>query len=315
MTTRGQHYVWRYYLASWSQENGQVYCMREGNLFPTSPINIMKKRDFYKLIPFTVEDVQFFEYWLDNICELSMRTINRQTFDVFRTMADANEIIQSSSNVSEEDKQLSRCAIIELEEHLHTGIECGATAIIDALRKEDFTILDDEDYAMEFLRFIAHQHFRTKVMREGIGEVLSTLDPGFDFGRLRHVFCHCFADNMGASLYVERKRLNIVLLKDKNNRLITGDQPTVNLAAKENMDHDDMATYYPLTPNLAVLVTFNELLQKSIEMSDEIVEQLNQTIAFRADQFLVGPSESVLQGIRKPPDRPVVLPLIMSAAS
>ena len=152
-------------------------------------------------------------------------------------------------------------------------------------------------------------------MREGIGDVLSTLDPRFDFSRLRHVFCHCFADNMGGNLYVDRKRLSIVLLKDQNNRLITGDQPTVNLAAKENMDHHDVATYYPLTPNLAVMVTYNKLQQKSIEMSDEIVELLNQTMAFRADQFLVGSSESVLQDTKKPSDRPVVLPLIMSAAS
>ena len=315
MTARGQHYVWRHYLESWSQESGQVYCMREGTIIQTSPINIMKQRDFYKLIPFTEEDVQCFQHWLDNICEPSMRNVNRRTFDVFAKIANANEIIQSTSGFTEEDKNIARRTVIELEETLHTGIEAGAIPIMDALRQENLRILDDDDSAIVFFRFIAHQHFRTKVMREGIGKVLSTLDPRFDFSRLRHVFCHCFADNLGGSLYVDRKRLRVVLLKDHKSRLITGDQPTVNLAAKENMDHHDVATYYPLTPNLAVMVTFNKLQRRFIEVSDEIVELLNQTMAFRADEFLVGPSESVLQETKKPSDRPVVLPLIMSAAS
>lgn len=81
------------------------------------------------------------------------------------------------------------------------------------------------------------------------------------------------------------------------------------------MGHYDVAAYYPLTPNLAVMVTFNELRQKSIEMSDDLVELLNQTMAFHADKFLVGPSESALREVKKPSDRPVVLPLIISAAS
>ena len=150
MTTRGQHYVWRYYLASWSQESEQVYCMRDGNIFLTSPINIMKKRDFYKLIPFTEADTQCFEYWLDNICDPSMRNVNRGTFDIFGRMANANEIIQSSLGVSEEDKQLARGTVIELEETLHTGIESRAIPIIDALRQEDLTLLDDDESANAF---------------------------------------------------------------------------------------------------------------------------------------------------------------------
>ena len=213
MTTRGQHYVWCHYLKSWIHENGKIYCLRDGKIIQSNPINIMKQRDFYKLIPFTREDVQFFEYWVNNICEPSMRNVNRRTFYTFWKIANANEIIQSTSGMTEEDREFARRTVIELEENLHTGIEVGAIPILDALRQENLRILDDDNPAIAFFRFIGHQHFRTKVMREGVGKVLSTLDPRFDFSRLRHVFCHCFADNMGGSLYADRKRLNVLFLQ------------------------------------------------------------------------------------------------------
>ena len=119
---------------------------------------------------------------------------------------------------------------------------------------------------------------------------------------------------MGASLYVDRKKMDIVYLKDRNNWLITGDQPTSNLAQKDDMDHDDVAIYYPLCPNLAVMVTYNKLQHRSIDVSNEIVEALNETMAFNADQFLVGWSESVLKQTIKPLTKPDVLPMIISAA-
>ena len=288
--------------------------MRNGRVFPTNPINIMKQRDFYKLIPFTNEDTQCFEYWLNNICEPEIRGVNGRTFEIFKQIANANEIIQDMQNVTEEDKELARRTVIELEENLHTGIEAGAIPVMDALRQKDVRILDDDESARVFFRFIAHQHFRTKVRRERMGELLSTLDQNFDFSRLRHVFCHCFADNMGGSLYVDRKKMDIVYLKDRNNRLITGDQPTANLAQKDDMDHDDVAIYYPLCPNLAVMVTYNNLQHRSIDVSNEIVEALNETMAFNADQFLVGWSESVLKQTIKPLTKPDVLPMIISAA-
>ena len=99
MTARGQHYVWRHYLESWTQDNGRVYCMRNGRVFPTNPINIMKQRDFYKLIPFANEDTQCFEYWLNNICEPAMRGVNGRTFEIFKQIANANEIIQDNAKM------------------------------------------------------------------------------------------------------------------------------------------------------------------------------------------------------------------------
>jgi hypothetical protein len=58
MKKRRQHYVWRYYLESWADiDDGQIYCLRNGNIFKTNPINVANKRDYYRLKEFTVDDV------------------------------------------------------------------------------------------------------------------------------------------------------------------------------------------------------------------------------------------------------------------
>ena len=312
MTTRMQHHVWRYYLESWSCSKNQVYCLRNEDLFLTNPRNIMVERDFYKLIPFTKEDIEFFEYWLKEKCEPRMRALNQSTFDDFMKIANGNEIVQNMKNATDEEKGYFLSSVIESEEKLHQGIENSAIPLIKELRQERLGFLNDQKLAISFFYFIANQYFRTKRMREQIGEVLSTLSPAYDFGRLRHVLCNCYANNFGGSLFDDRGRLEIVFLKDRSNRLITGDQPIVNLVHKEIMEHDDVALYYPLCPNLAILVSFKKLHGRSMEVPNEVAEQLNEAIVFNANQFLVGASKTLLKKfIKKPVKQPDVLSLLV----
>ena len=313
MTTRKQHYVWRYYLEGWNRGNGQVYCLRNGNRdpFSTNPKNIMAERDFYRLLSFTKEDIGFFENWLQTKCEPPMRDSNQSFFNDFKKIAGANELLRKMGSVPEKDKLWIRNLVIELEENLHGDMENRALPLLGELRKEHLHFLKNDTSAVSFFQFIAHQYFRTKGMREKIGEVLSNLSPGYDFNRLRHVFCYCFGDNFGGSLYCDRKRLEFIFLKDRSNGLITGDQPILNLVRYESLEHDDVALYYPLRPNLAVLITVSKILCSSLEISKEVVKRLNETIAFSADQFLVGASEESLREFNiKPLKQPEVLRLL-----
>ena len=69
----------------------------------------------------------------------------------------------------------------------------------------------------------------------------------------------------------------------------------VNLARSDNMDHDDVAMYYPLSPRLAVVVGYLNLQERSVTVPMEVVEGLNETVAFFSNQFLVADSEMVLE--------------------
>ncbi len=147
---------------------------------------------------------------------------------------------------------------------------------------------------MDFFHFIAHQYFRTKSVREKIGDVLATLTPDYDFSRLRNLFCYCFADTFGGSLFVDRKIFDIVFLENQNGGFVTGDQPVVNLTRKESLEHNDIALYYPLCPCLAVLIAFKGFGCRSMKAYYEIIEELNKSIAFKSNQFRVAVSEEAL---------------------
>ena len=168
MTTRNQHYVWRSYLESWSREKDQGYCLRNGCLFPLNPKKIMRERDFYKLVPLTKEDIQFFDYWLKEKCETGMRGLNQETFDIFR-VANANIIIQRMKNATDEEKSCALKSAIELEENLHGDIENRAIPII---KEFDWAFLTTKRLQSIFFNLLP-MYFRTKRVREQIGEVLS----------------------------------------------------------------------------------------------------------------------------------------------
>ena len=51
-TTKKQHYIWRSYLAPWTRDNsnkGQIFCRREGRIFPVSLMNVAHENYFYEV--------------------------------------------------------------------------------------------------------------------------------------------------------------------------------------------------------------------------------------------------------------------------
>ena len=296
MTTRKQHYVWRYYLEAWQRADGLVNCLRDGRMFATNPANIMAERDFYRLSELTKPDVMFFESWLARNNQ-NMRGVHRSLFIELGRIANGNALIQSKKNVSAADKSLVQALAIETEEKLHAGIEASAIPLIDELRKKQTGFLDDDESAMSFFQFIAHQYFRTKNIREAIGNVLSLEVPGQDFSRLTNILCYCVADNLGGSLYVDRKIMDVVVLENSTERgFITGDQPVVNLMATENESPpEDLVLYYPISPRLTVLIAPKNFNLRSVKVGSEAVEQLNEFIAWKSKHFLVGYSSHDLR--------------------
>ena len=255
----------------------------------------MVERDFYRLSPFTKADAEFFDSWLQSRVSPHLRKTHQSLYISFARIANANEILQRRSGISDAEKSNAQNLVIETEEKLHGGIEKRAIPVIRALRQKNLEFLNDYKATMDFFHFIAHQYFRTKSVREKIGKVLATITPDYDFSRLRNLFCHCFADTFGGSLFVDREIFDIVFLENQNGEFITGDQPVVNLVRKESMEHNDIALYYPLGPRLAVLIAFKGFRCRSMKASYEIIEELNKSIAFKSNHFRVAVSEEALQ--------------------
>ena len=156
---------------------------------------------------------------------------------------------------------------------------------------------------MHFFRFVAHQYFRTTGKRRDVGELLSQIMSGHDFAHLTNIVCHIVAENLGASLFVDRNKFDIIFLESRNGReFITGDQPIVNLLdTGEGSEPTDVVLYYPLSPVLSCLVSPKEYGLHGGEMLCVIVQELNYLIAWESKQFLVACSDTILHQIPQKP--------------
>ena len=296
MITRNQHYVWRHYLEAWQQANGLVNCLRDGRLFATNPRNVMAERDFYKLLPVTRKDTIFFFNWLQ-LQNQHLKNVNRSLFISLARLANASELIQRQGTASSAEKSYAQSVVIEAEERLHGEIERGALPILGELRQQRIKFLKNDDTAIKFFNFIAHQYYRTKSIREDIGRVLSHEIQGYDLGRLRNLFCHCFATNLGASLFLDRNKLEVLFLHSIDDpRFITGEQPVINLMSTgDDSSPNELVMFYPLAPDLAMLLSPKKYGLKSTEVSSKIVNELNEFIAWKSSQFLVAASGEYLR--------------------
>ena len=297
MTTRNQHYVWRHYLEAWQDQNGLVFCSRNrGKPFATTPVNLMKERDFYKLSRITRADVAFIRAFTE---PSMLRESHRKFASEMARFPTANDLIQNSDRATPEEKRFALSTVTEMEEKLHGQIEQHALPILEELRQKRAEFIKVDETAIAFFRYIAHQYFRTKGKREAIGEVLSQGPDGRDYRHLQNIVCHLVAENLGSSLFLDRNEFSIAFFEvTGSSGFITGDQPVVNIMdAGDGSEPEELALYYPLSPRLACMVAPREFGLRSAYIPGEAVDELNSLIACESKHFLVAASDVLLQHI------------------
>ena len=299
MVTRRQHYVWCHYLEMWQGEDGLVSCLRDQKIFRANPSKTMVERDFYKLQKLTRADLSILQKLLiETTGSPYLRELHKTLIEQFAHIAEANERLKVHPNASGTDREMVRKLTIEAEEKLHCGVEESAKPILEALRNKDGNVIYSDDTAIPFFDFISHQFFRTKKMRDAIVESGKGILPPENMQRIRNMLGYCYATNTGWSLYVERHGWEIIFLDcPAGSEFITGDQPVVNiLGNKDGRPPEELAFYYPLSPNLAMILAPKSLELHAVLTKFDIAatNEINNLIAWKSGQFLIARSPDQL---------------------
>ena len=300
MTTRRQHYVWRHYLKAWQAPDGFVSSLRDEKLFRANPLNVMVETDFYRLDVITPRDVAALSVLLlRQETSESLRRLHEKLIAHFRLVWYVYESVQNHPNASSDDKARARDEAIQIEERIHAGIEADAVPVLRTLRNKDSSVIHSDETAITFFNFISQQYMRTKTMRDRIEDVLSEFVSPDTAQRIRHLYCHCIATNIGGSLYVDRKKFELVFVDTPRKRgLITGDQPLVNLLSTDDgTAPPEIALYYPLSPILGMILAPKDLAVAQRFAGEEAsrIVYLNGLIARKSEHFLVADSASALE--------------------
>ncbi len=309
MTTRRQHYVWRFYLEAWANRDGKIPFARNGEIKPASnPINVMVERDFYKLPRVDAADASFLNWFIGLTQGTALQAVHRRFVSNMTYVSRAHDFIRLSDTATPEEKKLALATAVEIEENLQGGIEQEAKPLLEKLRKKQISFIDDDQLAISFYHYVAQQYFRTKRIRAAIGRELDRIDSGAEYGRLTNIVCHIAAVNFGCSLFIDRRRLNIVFLGACGEAaFITGDQPVVNLVGTgDERETTDIAMFYPLTPDLSCLIAPEYRELGSFDLSADMVDQLNDVVAWESMSFVAGNSHDGLRRViqRRPRSRP-----------
>ncbi|MFG1243900.1 DUF4238 domain-containing protein [Xanthobacter sp. V7C-4] len=279
--TRRQHYVWRYYLEGWAGRGSLAVVRKAGDAFVTKPANVAQERDFYRIPVLTLQDEEFARKMIDIPGANPMLVkLNMGWLDEFARASRLRRLLGARGAIDEELKKAIRDVEIQSEESFHAKIEGPTVRLLEDLRAGSGEFWNIDGDARHFAFFLSLQHLRTKAMRERVLSFKGGPIAG-EFERTWPIIRIAMATNLGWSLYSERTRWHIRILSASGKlRLITGDQPVLNLLSLTG-GHDDLAMYYPVSPQKAALLELREAdspIGSNNELTDAIVDHLNRRI-------------------------------------
>lgn len=273
------HYVFRQYLRAWSN-NDKITVTRLGKTFTTELMNIAQQRYFYRVSELTSTDVEFIKKFAINHSDSVLAELNAGWIDMFmKPQLIKQNLLSRGIDVDKVDK-LMKPLFIEFEEDFHASIEGGAVSYINSLLKYELSIFDEKENFYDFVYFLSVQLFRTKKLKDNFIK----LSPEYERSMLErtwNVISHVFATNVSYELSFGG--YSIVILKNKSSqKFITSDQPVINtFAYGKNIVHDNsVELYYPLSPEVSILLSKKVSEHAITEITSEQVEYYNELIRY-----------------------------------
>lgn len=280
MKKRRHHYVWREYLRPWS-ENEKIWCKMDGEYFNANLMNIAQKKDFYKLKELSTQDIIAIKKMLIDPLPKHLQDLNKGWLDIFNMVFSMKRFTSDLGINSTPLENFYDEAIHNLEEDMHSKIECDAIQLLRQILNEDISFYQDDEQALNFIFYLCVQYMRTNKMRDGMVKAFNNSNI-LNMDKVWSITAHILATNMGWSLYSDRQNFSLVLLKsDSAYEFITGDQPVINTHATMNKTPPDkLELFYPVSPRLAILLTDDDMYKntKTINISSRKVREYNHKI-------------------------------------
>lgn len=302
MKKRKQHYVSKFYLKAWC-ENDRFYCLRAGQIFVAHVNDIAQQRDFYRLRELTAADIELVKRLAIDPSPEHLRPFHSRLLNEFARIPALRGIVDAHPDASEEERQFLDEAVNNLEEELHSGAEGRGAPLIAAMLQGDTSFYQDSRLCADFLHFLALQNMRTKRVREVHAERATSAKLPIDTSRVWNVLTHIFATNVGWSLFLDRRSYRLVLLDNPHPiPMITGDQPILNILGPEDgSPPDELAFYYPLSPTRAMVLTDKPDLfpDARTTLTLEEVDRFNRRIARTSLEQVYSNSREYLAQLRE----------------
>jgi len=273
--------------------DGRLLGMTGDTLFRRVTSNVAVERYFYALEKLNPTDI----FLVKKLIADTPHPAAKRTHERFLKQLTVPSWLEGRSTKIDEIIEIFRTNV--LEDH-HTAIENSFLPLLDRALTGDISFYFDNKDCVIFLNYLCAQYMRTKGLRDKIVS-LSFQRTGLDLSRIWPIWSQMFAVNIGGSVYVERSKRKLVLLHNNTGTpFITGDQPVVNLLATSPEAPTELAFYYPLAPQLALVLNEvdGELPLSSETLSSEQVHSLNARLFAASHAQIFGTSEDAIRSAK-----------------
>lgn len=280
--TKKSHYVFEYYLQSWARDN-LIFTSMNGNFpFKVSLDKIANKRYFYKITPFNKIEKQFLIRAIDK----SLPPDKYEFLTIYLDGFDWRFTAQKALNLKDSEK-----SNIQLGEDLMTSDEQTFIKFLVSLKNNNVAFCVRNENIYKFYSLILMQYLRTKRMYDdlkiGIDEFIckelktelnNIVNVQNIITPLRQIMSYNIAHYL-----ISTKSKTILLKNNTSQEFITSDQPVLNTYVDYstlNRHTDKIEIYYPITPNIAILISNSDKYNKcsDIYLNMDAVDYYNKKI-------------------------------------
>jgi len=305
---KNHHYVFQAYLKVWKNENEQVYCLRNGIVFPSSTRKIACKRYFYKIHPLNENEYEFMKkfckkgpscvrYHCNSLLNLlhGLYLFEKRIADVSK-ICDSKDIQNFIDFWWNGNNQLKTNVL----EDYYSEIESVLLDYIKKLINGDTNFLDEIEKKNDFLHLVYIQYFRTKKAYDIAMSILNNELPNQQdsFKNVLFPLLEYFRLLVEKGICMQSR--NIALIHNSTDLpFITCDQPVINLCEYNPVtdDIDKFILYYPLSPKIALIVN-DDSVDESWNNNEEKVKWYNGKMVESSYEQIYSNNKEVLECYR-----------------
>ena len=280
--TKRSHFVFKYYLESWATDKLIFASMHSNPPFQVSVENIAHKRYFYKVTSFNQIEKQFLIRTIDR----SLPPDRYEFLMLYLRCFEWRFMAQKALNLKNSEK-----SNIQLGEDLMDEDEQDFIKFLDSLKDNNVAFCINNENIYKFYSLILMQYFRTKRMyndlKKGMAELIceelkTERNELLNVQNLITPFRQIMSYNV-ANYLIKTQSKTILLKNNTPQEFITSDQPVLNTYVDYsilNRHTDKFELYYPITPNIAILISNNDKYDKvsKIDLNIGEVDYYNRKI-------------------------------------
>ncbi len=308
MVTYKQHYVKQEYLKKWTINNEFFVLNKKSNTIKKRGTKaICFNYSFYKLNRLTSDEKKFFNIIYKNVhsnLKKSIFEINEILDYEVDVEADDEKVKNIVKQIFNDNKTTIENSVFTQAGEMFAGdIESGISSDLwERIYKKDTSIINDEKTRINFYSYLIGQFWRVPAKKETMSKALNEINQkgnlSLSVDRMFPYFVlhQTMIESAYMSSYNEHRLIYLTIDNSTNIKFITSDNPVINMNTNANKKPE---YYFPLTPEVALLVVKDYTIDDSILTKAE-VSKFNKLIYDNATQYVIAQSNNDIASFYNP---------------